>query len=266
MASPPPSPPSGSRRRPAATFSPAGSHLLPRPHLLPGVAPPPPSSRRPPPPPHTFLPAPPRPAPSSRRRPSPHLLPGAAPPHTFFPAPPLPPPSSRRRPTFRRRAAPTSRPRTACTHPKRRRPILRLAKRHRPAHRRGPPPPLPPWPFDAITPGRSTPPPHAVHRRSTLDPPNYLSQCASADRLPPLERRCGPSPISLPWHSAVDCARPHLPLVPRGGIQGRARPFTAATPSVRSALPTKAVQRGVVQKQRKFFPSGCEAQECSSEC
>ncbi|XBJ16382.1 hypothetical protein VPH35_008034 [Triticum aestivum] len=74
------------------------------------------------------------------------------------------------------------------------------------------------------------PPPHAVHRSSSLDPPGSLSQRAAADRLPPLERRCGPSTTSLPWHSIVDCALPLLPLVPRGGIQGRARPFTAATP------------------------------------
>ena len=74
------------------------------------------------------------------------------------------------------------------------------------------------------------PPSHAVHHGSNLDPPCSLSQRIAADRLPPLECRCGPSPTSLPWHSAVDCALPFLPLVPRDGIQGRARPFTAATP------------------------------------
>uniref|UniRef100_A0A453CC32 Uncharacterized protein n=10 Tax=Aegilops tauschii subsp. strangulata TaxID=200361 RepID=A0A453CC32_AEGTS len=186
----PPSP-AGSRRWPAP-------HLLPRldpgavpaPHLLPGTAPPP-----------TFFPAPPRPPPSSPRRPAPHLLSHAA-------------------PTFRRRAAPTIRRRTAphlpATHrptpPKRRpphTPTIQAPPRYRPAHRRGPP--LPPWPFDAITAGRSTPPPHVIHCSSTLDPPGSLSQRAAADRLPPLERRCGPSPTSLPWHSTVDCALPHLP-------------------------------------------------------
>ena len=48
----------------------------------------------------------------------------------------------------------------------------------------------------------------------------------------------------------IDYDLPHLPLAPHGRIQGRVKSFTAATPSVCSPPPTKAVQRGVVQKQR----------------